>query len=228
MEFYNLVYYFIIGGPPVRVSQQLVGVREGAYSVPFHWKNRKFTLQEFKRLQTFPDDYEFAGSLNAAIEQIGNSVPPVFAEKLAMAVLQQIFEADLGIELLDEEEKLSFDSRIYQLAKSTRDKQFINENCLRLNLFKSTHSSGLTPEKPAPSHSFKYNETILLNYLSPKNRTQISNLSNYKTGNIYKIHFQRRLSQHYGKTVYLVTNLSTVGYIADQNLSVFDRNHRRD
>ncbi len=63
----------------------------GAFSGPFHWKNRKFTLEEFKRLQSFPDTYEFAGGLNSSLQQIGNSVPPLFAEQLAKAVLATSF-----------------------------------------------------------------------------------------------------------------------------------------
>ena len=84
----------------------------GAYSGPFHWKNRKFTLPEFKRLQTFPDDYEFFGSLNIVLKQLGNSVPPTFAEQLAKAILQQLFNLPLGLDLLEKDEKLSFDGRI--------------------------------------------------------------------------------------------------------------------
>ena len=69
----------------------------GAYSGPFHWKNRKFTIDEFKRLQTFPDDYQIVGGANIVQRQIGNSVPPLFAECLAKAVRQQLFGVDLRI-----------------------------------------------------------------------------------------------------------------------------------
>ncbi len=164
----------------------------GAYSGPFHWKNRKFTLQEFKRLQTFPDDYEFAGSSNTALKQIGNSVPPVFAEKLARSALQQVFAIDLGIDLLDENEQLSFDSRKSKRAKSTRVNRLINTECVQLNLLES-----ILPENCAISknqvlpNSVKYNDTILFHYSSPKRRTQITQLTLPETGSIYKFHFQR-------------------------------------
>ncbi len=92
----------------------------GKYSGPFHWKNRKFTLDEFKRLQTFPDDYQFAGGMGKSLKQIGNSVPPLLAEKLAEAVLQQIFGENVGLDLLEDYEKLSFDARKSKKAKSTR------------------------------------------------------------------------------------------------------------
>lgn len=46
---------------------------------PFHWDNRRLRIPELKRLFTFPDDFDFAGSRRAVQAQIGNSVPPVFA-----------------------------------------------------------------------------------------------------------------------------------------------------
>ena len=51
----------------------------GQYTGPFHWCNRRFTITELKRLQTFPDDYEFVGNYAIGQKQIGNSVPPQFA-----------------------------------------------------------------------------------------------------------------------------------------------------
>ena len=109
----------------------------GAYSGPFHWKNRKFTLPEFKRLQSFPDDYLFSGSNTIALKQLGNSVPPVFANHIALAVKQQVFQSDLGIELLGQAEKLSFDTRKANKAKTTRLKR-LSQEVLMLPLFTIT------------------------------------------------------------------------------------------
>ena len=96
----------------------------GRYSGPFHWKNRKFTLSEFMRLQSFPDNYEFAGSLNNALRQIGNSVAPRFAEQLAKAVALQLFhKKDVDIDLMPADFMLSFDSRKKEKAKQTREKR---------------------------------------------------------------------------------------------------------
>ncbi|MBG1267459.1 DNA cytosine methyltransferase [Nostoc sp. WHI] len=163
----------------------------GAYSGPFHWKNRKFTLQEFKRLQTFPDDYEFAGSLNTILKQIGNSVPPKFAEKLAMAVLQQLFASDLDMDLLEEEEQLSFDARKSQRAKSTRVKRLNNTEYLHLNLLDSPSESYSVNKKQVLCNLVNYDDSILFHYLSPKSRIKITQLALIQTGNIYKFHFQR-------------------------------------
>ena len=57
----------------------------GAYTGPFHWDNRFFSYKEYKRLQTFPDDYEISGNKQTAVKQIGNSVPPQLARMMALA-----------------------------------------------------------------------------------------------------------------------------------------------
>ncbi|NNV57656.1 DNA cytosine methyltransferase [Limnovirga soli] len=82
----------------------------GQYTGPFHWENRHFTIEELKRLQTFPDDYKILGNRAIASKQIGNSVPPQFARMLALSVLNQFFNVNLPFEFnyLEEVEKLSF------------------------------------------------------------------------------------------------------------------------
>lgn len=71
----------------------------GQYTGPFHWENRRFTADEFKRLQTFPDDYQLIGAERTAIEQIGNSVPPQFGRIIALSILEQVFSVPLPISL---------------------------------------------------------------------------------------------------------------------------------
>jgi DNA (cytosine-5)-methyltransferase 1 len=59
----------------------------------YHWEeDRALTSRERARLQTFPDDYVFYGTKEAVRKQIGMAVPPVFAEQLCRAVLDQLFE----------------------------------------------------------------------------------------------------------------------------------------
>lgn len=48
--------------------------------------DRTITLREGARLQTFPDDFEFIGTKVEVAKQIGNAVPPVFAQKIAHQV----------------------------------------------------------------------------------------------------------------------------------------------
>ena len=69
-----------------------IKARPGKFTGPFHWKNRHFTNEELKRLQTFPDDYEIVGNAHRVLEQIGNSVPPQLAQVIAISVRQQILQ----------------------------------------------------------------------------------------------------------------------------------------
>ncbi|PKE39172.1 DNA cytosine methyltransferase [Macrococcoides caseolyticum] len=57
---------------------------------PFHWKNRFLRISEIKRLQTFPDDYNFQGDFKSQWRQIGNAVPPKLIEVLAKEIQRQI------------------------------------------------------------------------------------------------------------------------------------------
>lgn len=62
----------------------------GKFTGPFHWNNRHFTIDELKRIQSFPDDYVITGTETQIMTQIGNSVPPKLAEILAISVREQI------------------------------------------------------------------------------------------------------------------------------------------
>lgn len=54
----------------------------GHWEGPFHWKNRRLNIRELAAIQTFPDDYEFYGSVNSIRKQIGNAVPPLLGQKV--------------------------------------------------------------------------------------------------------------------------------------------------
>ncbi len=49
-------------------------------------ENRPLQILEYSRIQTFPDNYKFYGSINQKYKQIGNAVPVKLAEALAKEV----------------------------------------------------------------------------------------------------------------------------------------------
>ena len=53
----------------------------------FHFM-RRITVSEAAALQGFPPDFVFCGSQCERYRQIGNSVPPPFAEHVARAVVE--------------------------------------------------------------------------------------------------------------------------------------------
>lgn len=59
---------------------------------PFHWESRRLSVREMARLQTFPDNVKFVGSRVSVQRQIGNAVPSLLAEVLAMELGSQFFK----------------------------------------------------------------------------------------------------------------------------------------
>ena len=60
-------------------------------NIQWHYKlNRRISLREAARLQSFPDDFNFACAMRATERQIGNAVPPVLAWHLANAVAEHL------------------------------------------------------------------------------------------------------------------------------------------
>ena len=59
---------------------------------PFHWRNRILRIAEVKRIQTFPDNWKLAGTVEEQWRQVGNAVPPRLAEILAKAILTHLTE----------------------------------------------------------------------------------------------------------------------------------------
>lgn len=53
---------------------------------PFHWESRRLRVPELRRLFTFPDDFAFVGRRTSVQAQLGNSVPPLLAQRVAEQV----------------------------------------------------------------------------------------------------------------------------------------------
>jgi DNA (cytosine-5)-methyltransferase 1 len=50
-------------------------------------ETRPFTVREYARIQTFPDDWKFAGSVSQQYKQIGNAVPVNFAKEVGYSIV---------------------------------------------------------------------------------------------------------------------------------------------
>lgn len=62
----------------------------GSSTGPFHWHNRKLSVHEMCRLQTFPDGLDFNCSRTVVQRMLGNAVPSLLAEVLAREVRCQL------------------------------------------------------------------------------------------------------------------------------------------
>lgn len=79
-----------------------------------HIQARTITVREAARLQSFPDGFEFPCSMNAALRQIGNAVPPLVSYALAREI-----GTALGAELPEDFRKVLADERSTDTPKRT-------------------------------------------------------------------------------------------------------------
>jgi DNA (cytosine-5)-methyltransferase 1 len=75
--------------PAYTVTNSSLNITAGAFTHPDH--DRCLSVREAARLQSFPDDYVFHGSLEAQYRQVGNAVPPLLAKAVAETILNSHF-----------------------------------------------------------------------------------------------------------------------------------------
>jgi DNA (cytosine-5)-methyltransferase 1 len=67
-----------------------IPAQPGPATGPFHWRNRRLSVRELARLQTFPDSYQITGLYREAHHQLGNAVPPALGEMLGLEIRAQL------------------------------------------------------------------------------------------------------------------------------------------
>lgn len=72
---------------PFKLKSEKITKAEST-KIPFK-DTRRLAIRELARLQSFPDWFQFSGRQYSQAKQIGNAVPPLFAEKLFKAILNQ-------------------------------------------------------------------------------------------------------------------------------------------
>lgn len=94
---------------PVRT----IKAKPGASSGPFHWDNRRFSIEEQAALQSFSPEFEWPVARTTAQELVGNAVPPKLGRVVGDAVNNQAFGEPLQFVpcLLDTDESLDIISR---------------------------------------------------------------------------------------------------------------------
>ena len=79
--------------PAVAITSNMSKPSSARCVHPF--QDRGLTPREGARLQTFPDSYEFTGSLVSIRRQIGNAVPPYLGEAMGYFLRENVFDDSL-------------------------------------------------------------------------------------------------------------------------------------
>ncbi|MFM2246551.1 MAG: hypothetical protein RL071_2625 [Pseudomonadota bacterium] len=78
---------------PARTLMAHLGKDSYSHIHPDGDQARTLSVREAARLQSFPDSFQFCGSMNAGFRQIGNAVPPMLARAIAESLRAQVAAA---------------------------------------------------------------------------------------------------------------------------------------
>ena len=53
-------------------------------------ETRPFTVREYARIQSFPDDWQFEGAIGDQYKQIGNAVPVELARRVGVEIVRAL------------------------------------------------------------------------------------------------------------------------------------------
>lgn len=138
--------------PAYTINTQFMNVTTGCYTHPF--EDRALSVREGARLQTFPDHYQFVGSVTSRARQIGNAVPPIMGSVLGVAIARHLGEHDKVQELPVIEPATTRPAGRASTTTSTRmTKQKRTGTKPELALRRELHSRGFryrADEKPEP------------------------------------------------------------------------------
>jgi DNA (cytosine-5)-methyltransferase 1 len=84
----NLFGRLDLDRPAYTITTQFNNVTGGCFTHPV--EDRALSVREGARLQSFPDSFEFSGTLSSRCRQIGNAVPPLLAQHLAVALAKTL------------------------------------------------------------------------------------------------------------------------------------------
>jgi DNA (cytosine-5)-methyltransferase 1 len=91
--------------PSITITQYSRNPASGRFSHPV--LNRGLTIREAARLQSFPDGFEFEGSLDECFKQIGEAVPPLLSLSIATQIAIDFVLSKKDISLKRTKEKSS-------------------------------------------------------------------------------------------------------------------------
>lgn len=76
---------------PKRPSNTITKICAGTGGMMHYAEKRSLTIEELKRLGSFPDAYSFIGKFDQQWERIGNSVPPLLMRAIVLTISSHLF-----------------------------------------------------------------------------------------------------------------------------------------